>query len=693
MKKIDIYSFKVKLIASMLLLFLIPIIIISLVIDNQMKSQLKNDFISSTTNEIHQVDTTISTFFEGIKENVQMMSQNPLLMKTDGTIKNYLTNNSDETKMTPSKNGGLEAQIYNEFLGFAVSHPKYTYVYMGSEKGGYIQWPEATIMKNYDPRQRPFYLTAMANKGKVTVSNPYYWPADKTYGISVVSTFNDEKGQLAGVAGMDVSLNEMTDMVKAMKVGQRGYVILVDAKGTIIAHPNKSELNFKNISELNTKGLEDISKITNTNFETSVDGKSSFINTYSSEKTGWKYIAVIEKSDVMAGATRVEMVILVLVLIFLVLAVFVIFITAGKFSNPISDFVEVLKSVKMGDFTRDVPKKLLNRKDEMGILATALSDMIDNVSSVLGRINISAEQVASASGQIASSSQALSQGATEQASSIEEITASIEQLSSQTKLNASNATNANNLANEARMNAEQGNLKMQEMLKSMAEINDASTSISKIIKVIDEIAFQTNILALNAAVEAARAGQNGKGFAVVADEVRNLAGRSASAAEETTSMIEGSIKKVEAGTQIANLTAKALSNIVEGVAEAANLVGEIATSSNDQASGIAQINQAIIQVSQVVQSNSATSEEVAASSQEMSAQAENLKESINTFKLKPSENANINFNNISPEILKMLENISKSNQKEALKNISQTRKNSDTSIAKIALSDKEFGKY
>lgn len=217
---------------------------------------------------------------------------------------------------------------------------------------------------------------------------------------------------------------------------------------------------------------------------------------------------------------------------------------------------------------------------------------------------------------------------------MEELTASITEVASQTKENALNASVASGLVLSAQASAGNGNNQMKVMLKSMEQINESSESISKIIKVIDDIAFQTNILALNAAIEAARAGQAGKGFAVVAEEVRNLAARSADAAKQTSGLIEGSINSVISGAKIASDTADSLNDIVIGVAKVAELVGEIASASNEQATAISQINKGIEQVSQVIQTNSATAEESAAASEELSSQAELLKNSVGEFKLK-----------------------------------------------------------
>lgn len=304
--------------------------------------------------------------------------------------------------------------------------------------------------------------------------------------------------------------------------------------------------------------------------------------------------------------------------------------TIDRFADKLEgEMVVALEKLADGDLTFDA-----NPYDEKDKIGNALVQTGRDLNSLMAEILVSTEQIASGSGQVADASQSLSQGAAEQAASLEEITSSMTEMASQTKTNAENADQANGLAGQTRVAAELGNHQMQDMVSAMGDIAESGQNISKIIKVIDEIAFQTNLLALNAAVEAARAGRHGKGFAVVAEEVRNLAARSAKAAKETAELIEGSVTKTNDGSRIAKETAEALAEIVISVTKVTDIVAEIAAASSEQAEGIAQVTIGIAQIDQVTQQNTANAEEGASAAEELSSQAARLKEMVSRFRIK-----------------------------------------------------------
>lgn len=625
-----------RLIINIGILIIIICTAFSFISIKMMSTAIEDTVYSSLAKLTHQATETVNERINSHYKSLETLAENELFED----IERNRAQIKDIMRQTAEKN-----DIYD----MMVSDPQ------GNAYS--ILWDEIDIA------QRPYFQKAM--NGINSVSDPLMKEGDD----KLVSTFSvpikTKNGKIIGTLSAVRDGFELSDLIKDITYGETGYTYILNNFGEVIAHPDSSYVTG---NEYDLAAIKDNTELTEL-IEMVDDciarkaghglytyqGERKYLSYAPVEGTIWSIAITGPENELFEESNKLRTFLIIVSVVCIFVGIVIAIFISNSIKKPIKAAAEHANILAQGNFSLDIPEAFLSRKDEFGILAKSYKTLTDNMNELIANIRTAADQVSSGAKQISSSSTELSQGATEQASSIEELTATIEEISTQTKLNAENASNTNKLAADAKNYADEGNNKMKQMLRSMEDINTSSNNISKIIKVIDDIAFQTNILALNAAVEAARAGQHGKGFAVVADEVRNLAARSAAAAKETTELIEGSINKVNEGTKIADSTAEELKRIADGITKAAELVNNIAIASNEQAAGITQVNDGIMQVSKVVQVNSATSEEAAAASEELSGQAEMLEEQIAKFMLKDMAEKPISMNTVDEELVEKAE--------------------------------------
>ncbi|GMM84880.1 methyl-accepting chemotaxis protein [Pseudoalteromonas sp. MTN2-4] len=546
-----------KLITSFVLTVIVPILAISIVSISQTNTESLERFIDSSNSEIRQVENTFNLFFDQMKNNARFLAQSSTVTSVSENTSTYL---DAEKMMDPRSAGKEEAEIFELFESFGQTHEELLFVYLGTQYGGFIQYP-AEPLGNYDPRKRPWYKQVTQNPSEVIVTEPYQGVTGQA--MVSVATAIKKSGQTIGVQSLDVTLSTLTDIVGNIRLGGTGYLMLLDGQGTVLADPKNPDNNFKSINKLNSPIFNAIKTNKNQpliNIESS--NKTMVAQLYHSEELNWTFVAIIDEDEILSSAYNMSYSISIIAVIMLIVFVIIAVVLANKIVYPIEMVSEGLKEIAQGEGNLSKRLKVIGN-DEISELASwfnqflnSINELVKDIQNNAATLNDEAQSSKSRISEIRQRCQTQldqAQQATHTTESVESMAITISQNCGDA-LNAiettdSHAQNGNDLIKQTVSQVAQLHGSLGESAGAMSDLEKQSNNITNILEVIRNIAEQTNLLALNAAIEAARAGEQGRGFAVVADEVRTLAQRSHDATQDIEKVLTELIDQTRSVSQ------------------------------------------------------------------------------------------------------------------------------------------------
>ncbi|WP_243122826.1 methyl-accepting chemotaxis protein [Haloimpatiens lingqiaonensis] len=643
-------------------MILVCLVLLGSIVYTKVYNQTKEDYVQSIEKQITQVDSSFNNYIVAFEENINMFSKE--LNNLENQVTSYIDKKpeSDEIPMTPLENGGFEASLYGKFENFTKTHDGIETVSISSESnGGYMQYPAISRKKGYDPRKRDWYDEAKNNKDKVSFTDVYKTSSGSMV-MSVLNPVKDVNSSFKGVITFDINLKKLSEMSKKTKIGENGYLIVTDEKGTVIASGKDQEIISKSIKELKVEQLNDLSKYKNNNFSAKMnDGKEYFINVKksSNKKLGWYYISFVEKGELTRTANNVGGITLIFTIIFSIIAVVVCIFIANKISKPIKYAAEHIKEVGKGDFTIPIEEKYFKLQDEIGDIIKSIDKMQSSIKSMIGKVKkssdvveeeeekllVASEEMTGSSSEVSRAIHDVAEGISNQAGDLVKATATISSFGEKLDIvvNELSAISENSVG--INLMANDSNKKMEHMIVSVknikeffkafldviSKLDDNVGQIGEMTSLINSISEQTNLLALNAAIEAARAGESGKGFAVVADEIRKLAERSKESSESINKLVDiidkdkqeiidnaGKMKEeLDGQSKTIEDTIGVFKNIIQSIEDIVPKIQNVNSSAYS-------INEEKEEVLSKMEGSSAISEEISASSEEISASSEEM---------------------------------------------------------------------
>ncbi|VVP41456.1 Methyl-accepting chemotaxis protein McpH [Pseudomonas fluorescens] len=575
-------NIKQKLTWAFAIIACLPVVLVATLVVLNLRSDAKDGFVDSSGREIRQVSNAMQLFFDGISQNVEYLAKQPLITNSDDSLKTYMSANAASVPQ-----GEADKKLFSFLQDLGNAHPSYAYAILGTAAGGYVSWPDDAKLANYDPRQRPWYKAAQAKPGKPFRTEAYYWAENDTSYVSTVRTIDNKLGTNGGVVSIDVSLKQLTELVKQIKLGETGYLMLLENNGTVLVDPKQPEHNFKALGSLG-EGYAQLAKAGKGLVEVELNGERYMANVWPSEQLGWTFIGLIKQSDVMSTATQLTWLIAIIAAVLAVIFAVVGASFASVIVRPIRSVADGLEGIAQGE--GDLTKNLQIRgSDETAQLASWFNQFLTAIRNLIQSIGGAATKILATSKSSTQVSSDMAEAAGRQREAVDMVSTAFHEMVATANEVARSCSQAAESADSGQRQAREGqqqidaavssvdrlSQEIEQSAQSMQQLERDSNDIQSILGTIRSIAEQTNLLALNAAIEAARAGEQGRGFAVVADEVRALAKRTADSTAEIDGLLGNLAKRTSQVTQQMHASLEVSQQSVSRIGEARSSFGQI----------------------------------------------------------------------------------------------------------------------